>query len=59
VLVRLARDTGRGTGRRERVTEYVSRVSGNLVGGIGLVTSIRLLQAPRRVAEERTGNAEA
>jgi formate-nitrite transporter family protein len=28
---------------------------GNLVGGIGLVTSIRLLQTPRRVAEERTG----
>jgi formate/nitrite transporter FocA (FNT family) len=26
---------------------------GNLVGGIGLVTSIRLLQTPRRVAEER------
>ncbi|MGH3271855.1 MAG: formate/nitrite transporter family protein [Trebonia sp.] len=26
---------------------------GNLVGGIGLVTSIRLLQVPHRVAEER------
>jgi formate/nitrite transporter FocA (FNT family) len=26
---------------------------GNLVGGIGLVTSLRLLQAPHRVAEER------
>ena len=26
---------------------------GNLIGGIGLVTSIRLLQAPHRVAEER------
>jgi formate/nitrite transporter FocA (FNT family) len=28
---------------------------GNLVGGIGLVTSLRLLQAPHRVAEERDG----
>jgi formate/nitrite transporter FocA (FNT family) len=28
---------------------------GNLVGGIGLVTSIRLLQTPHRVAEERDG----
>jgi len=26
---------------------------GNLIGGIGLVTSIRLLQVPYRVAEER------
>jgi formate-nitrite transporter family protein len=26
---------------------------GNLIGGIGLVTSLRLLQAPHRVAEER------
>jgi len=26
---------------------------GNLIGGIGLVTSLRLLQAPYRVAEER------
>jgi formate/nitrite transporter FocA (FNT family) len=26
---------------------------GNVIGGIGLVTSIRLLQAPHRVAEER------
>jgi formate-nitrite transporter family protein len=26
---------------------------GNLVGGIGLVTSIQLLQLPHRVAEER------
>jgi formate/nitrite transporter FocA (FNT family) len=28
---------------------------GNLIGGIVLVTSIRLLQAPHRVAEERAG----
>jgi len=28
---------------------------GNLIGGIGLVTSIRLLQVPHRVAEERAG----
>jgi len=28
-------------------------VFGNLLGGIGLVTSLRLLQAPHRVAEER------
>jgi hypothetical protein len=26
---------------------------GSLIGGIGLVTSLRLLQAPHRVAEER------
>jgi formate/nitrite transporter FocA (FNT family) len=26
---------------------------GNLIGGIGLVTSLRLLQTPHRVAEER------
>ena len=30
---------------------------GNLVGGIGLVTSIRLFQVPHRVAEERAGNS--
>jgi hypothetical protein len=28
---------------------------GNLIGGIALVTSIRLLQVPHRIAEERTG----
>jgi formate-nitrite transporter family protein len=28
---------------------------GNIIGGIGLVTSIRLLQVPHRVAEERAG----
>ncbi len=28
---------------------------GNLIGGTGLVTSIRLLQAPHRVVEERAG----
>jgi formate/nitrite transporter FocA (FNT family) len=28
---------------------------GNLIGGIGLVTSIRLLRVPHRVAEERAG----
>jgi formate-nitrite transporter family protein len=27
---------------------------GNILGGIGLVTSIRLLRVPHRVAEERT-----
>jgi hypothetical protein len=27
---------------------------GNLIGGITLVTSIRLLQSPHRIAEERT-----
>ena len=27
---------------------------GNLIGGIALVTSIRLLQMPHRIAEERT-----
>ena len=27
---------------------------GNIIGGIGLVTSIRLLRVPHRVAEERT-----
>jgi formate/nitrite transporter FocA (FNT family) len=32
---------------------------GNLIGGIGLVTSIRLLQAPHRVAEERAGHSRA
>ena len=26
---------------------------GNLIGGVGLVTSIRLLRVPHRVAEER------
>jgi hypothetical protein len=30
---------------------------GNLIGGIGLVTSIRLLQVPHRVAEERGSTA--
>jgi formate/nitrite transporter FocA (FNT family) len=30
---------------------------GNLVGGIGLVTSLRLLQTPHRVAEERDGQS--
>jgi formate/nitrite transporter FocA (FNT family) len=30
---------------------------GNLIGGIGLVTSIRLLQVPHRVAEERAGQS--
>ena len=28
---------------------------GNLIGGVGLVTSIRLLRVPHRVAEERAG----
>jgi formate/nitrite transporter FocA (FNT family) len=32
---------------------------GNIVGGIGLVTSLRLLQVPHRVAEERADNASA
>jgi formate/nitrite transporter FocA (FNT family) len=32
---------------------------GNIVGGIGLVTSIRLLQVPHRVAEERAHHASA
>jgi hypothetical protein len=27
---------------------------GNFIGGIALVTSIRLLQMPHRIAEERT-----
>ena len=30
---------------------------GNLVGGVGLVTSIRLLRTPHRVAEERDGQS--
>jgi formate/nitrite transporter FocA (FNT family) len=30
---------------------------GNLAGGIGLVTSLRLLQTPHRVAEERDGQS--
>jgi formate/nitrite transporter FocA (FNT family) len=28
---------------------------GNIIGGVGLVTSIRLLRVPHRVAEERAG----
>jgi hypothetical protein len=30
------------------------RAFGSLIGGIALVTSIRLLQMPHRIAEERT-----
>lgn len=30
---------------------------GNLAGGIGLVTSLRVLQTPQRVAEERDGQS--
>jgi formate/nitrite transporter FocA (FNT family) len=32
---------------------------GNIVGGIALVTSIRLLQVPHRVAEERADQRAA
>jgi formate-nitrite transporter family protein len=31
---------------------------GNFIGGVGLVTSIRLLRVPHRVAEERNGKAQ-
>jgi hypothetical protein len=31
---------------------------GNLIGGVGLVTSIRLLRVPHRVAEERRASSE-
>jgi formate/nitrite transporter FocA (FNT family) len=30
---------------------------GNTIGGVGLVTSIRLLRVPHRVAEERAGQS--
>ena len=53
-------DDGDDGKRREPEVEEAFRAQalgwsgfGNLIGGIGLVTSLRLLQAPHRVAEER------
>jgi hypothetical protein len=38
----------------DRARALAWSVFGNLIGGIALVTSIRLLQMPHRIAEERT-----